>query len=318
MDVSKFNRAALAPAMASLLLLFGSIPTPADEFQELRPGGPKEEREIRSEIGSLRAELDSLRGSVAALKSMIKSLQTGGNTTLQNEISSLQASNAALQKQLTVVQSNPALALGPFVSVDLNGELDLAGPQIFFSGANVHIVSGMGSTYDQSGLGNLIIGYNEFPTDPPSGPHQRFGAHNLVIGPGHRYTSDGGLIAGRQNAIRGQGATVTGGSGNVASGDVASVSGGAENLASGANASISGGGDNTASDLSSVSGGENNTASGPFSAVSSGENNLASGLGAGVSGGAGNTGAGRDVVIIGGQNFKDFIDFTIQPKTPFP
>jgi hypothetical protein len=80
-----------------------------------------------------------------------------------------------------------------------------------------------------------------------------------VIGPGHRYTGDGGLVAGRLNTISGEGATVTGGSGNVASG-----------------------------------------------------------LGASVSGGAGNTGGGRDMVIIGGQNVNDFIDFTIQPKAPFP
>jgi hypothetical protein len=256
---------------------------------------------------------------VAALKNLVKTLQTGDTTTLQNEINDLQASNAALQKQLAAVQSNPALNLGPYVSVDPNGELDLAGPQIVFTGANIHIVSGQGSTYDGSGLGNLIIGYNEFPNDGgPTGPHQRFGAHNLVIGPGHRYTGDGGLVAGQLNTISGEGATVTGGSGNVASGNLASVSGGAENVASGANASISGGGNNIASDLSSVSGGNNNTASGLFSTVTSGENNIASGLGACVSGGAGNTGGGRDMVIIGGQNINDFIDFTVQPKAPFP
>jgi hypothetical protein len=138
---------------------------------------------------------------------------------------SLQASNTSLQKQLTVVQANPALDLGPYVKVDPDGELDLAGPQITFTGANIHIESGQGSTDDESGLGNLIIGYNEFPNDGgPLGPHQRFGGHNLVIGPGHRYTGDDGLVAGRLNTISGQGATVTSGSGNVASGNFASVS----------------------------------------------------------------------------------------------
>jgi hypothetical protein len=58
--------------------------------------------------------------------------------------------------------------------------------RIFFSAAQIFtIVSGQGSTYDGSGLGNLIIGYNEFPNDAgPTGPHQRIGAHNLVIGRG--------------------------------------------------------------------------------------------------------------------------------------
>jgi hypothetical protein len=304
--------------MAGLLLTIGPTPSRADDLRELHRGDRGEDRDVRAEIGALREQIESLRASVAALKNLVKTLQTG-DTTLQNEISSLQASNAAFQKQLASVQSNSALALGPFVSVHSSGELDLAGPHIFFTGANIHIVSGSNSTYDGSGLGNLIIGYNEFPNDGgPTGPHLRIGAHNLVIGPGHRYTSDGGLVAGQLNTISGQGATVSGGSGNVASGNFSSVSGGAENLASGGNSSISGGGSNTASDLSSVSGGNNNTASGLFSTVSSGENNLASGLGASVSGGAGNTGSGRDLVIIGGRNVNDFVDFSIQPKAPYP
>jgi hypothetical protein len=304
--------------MACLLLAQRPIPARADD-QELHREDRGEGRDVRAELGVLREQIESLRAAVTALKSLVQTLQTGDTTTLQNEINSLQASNTALQKQLAAVQSNSALDLSPYVSVVPNGELDLAGPQIIFTGANIQIRSGQGSTYDGSGLGNLIIGYNEFPDDAgPSGPHQRVGAHNLVIGAGHRYTGDGGLVAGRLNTISGQGAAVTGGSGNVASGSFASVSGGAENLASGSNASISGGGNNTASDLSSVSGGNNNTASGLFSIVSSGENNVASGLGASVSGGAGNTGGGRDVVIIGGQKINDFIDFTIQPKAPLP
>ncbi len=305
--------------MAGLLLAQRPLPARADDLQEWPRGERGEGREVRAEIGALREQIESLRAAVAALKSLVKALQTGDTTTLQNEINSLQASNTSLQKQLTAVQTNPVLELGPYVEVNPDGKLDLAGPQITFTGANIHIESGQGSTYDESGLGNLIIGYNEFPNDGgPVGPHQRFGAHNLVIGPGHRYTGDGGLVAGQLNTISGQGATVTGGSGNVASGNFASVSGGAENLASGGNASISGGGSNIASDLSSVSGGNNNTASGLFSTVSGGENNVASGLGASVSGGAGNTGGGRDMVIIGGQNVSDFIDFTIQPKAPYP
>jgi hypothetical protein len=228
--------------MAGFLLVLGPIPTQADDFQELGHGSRGEDREIRGEIGSLRAELESLRASVAALKSLIKTLQAGDNTTLQSEISSLQASNSALQKQLAAVQSNPALALGAYVSVDPNNELGVAGPHIVFSGANIHIESGGGSSYDGSGLGNLIIGYNEVPNDAgPGGPHLRIGAHNLVIGAGHRYPSDGGLVAGQRNTISGQGATVTGGAGNIASGSFASGSGGAENLASGDDASVSGG-----------------------------------------------------------------------------
>ena len=189
------------------------LPAWADDLTELQRGERGEGREVRAEIRTLREQIESLRAAVAALKSLVKTLQTGDTITLQNEINSLQASNTLLQKQLTAVQTNPVLDLGPYVKVDPDGKLDLAGPQITFTGANIHIESGQGSTYDESGLGNLIIGYNEFPNDGgPVGPHQRFGAHNLVIGPGHRYTGDGGLVAGQLNTISGQGATVTGGS----------------------------------------------------------------------------------------------------------
>jgi hypothetical protein len=89
-------------------------------------------------------------------------------STLQSQVEGLQATNTALQTQLAAVQSNRALLLGPFVSVDPNPEIGVIGPNIIFSGANIHIVSGSGGTDDngnRTGLGNLIIGYNE--SQPP-------------------------------------------------------------------------------------------------------------------------------------------------------
>jgi hypothetical protein len=190
---------------AGLLLTLGPITTRADDSQELRHGARDNDRDVRAEIASVREQIETLRAAVAGLKSLIKTLQAGDKTTLQSEISNLQASNAELQRKLAAVQSNPALALGPFVSVDPDSELGLAGPHIIFSGVNIHIESGSGSTYDGSGLGNLVIGYNEFPNDGgPGGPHLRIGAHNLVIGAEHRFTADGGLVAGRLNTISGQ------------------------------------------------------------------------------------------------------------------
>jgi hypothetical protein len=297
--------------LLSLFVVLGFAPARADEDKDIRHQREDNDKGIRSEIVALQAQVTSLQSTVFALQT--------GNATLRNEIDNLQASNTALKSQLAAVQSNPALALGPFVSIDPNGELDVAGPNIIFSGANVHIVNGSGSTYNPNGLGNLIIGYNEFPNDGgPSGPHLRMGSHNLVIGDGHRYNASGGLIAGELNTINGQAATVTGGSGNIASSRFASVSGGADNCACGEDASVSGGGSNIASDISSVSGGVNNTANGPFAMVSGGESNTASGLGASVSGGARNNAGGRDTVVIGGQNVIDENDLTIQPKAPFP
>jgi hypothetical protein len=63
-------------------------------------------------------------------------------TALQAQVASLQSTVSALQTQLAAVQSNHALLLGPFVNVDPNPEVGVIGPNIIFSGANIHIVGG--------------------------------------------------------------------------------------------------------------------------------------------------------------------------------
>jgi trimeric autotransporter adhesin len=209
--------------------------------------------------------------------------------------------------------------LVPFVSVDPNPEIGVAGPHIIFSGANIHIVSGSGATNDHgnpTGLGNLIIGYDEDPVNYfaggpgggiPLSPGDRSGSHNLVIGVANRFTeaASGGLVAGALNTIRSPGASVTGGELNTASGSLASVSGGIKNTASGIAASVSGGGANTAD------GGEG-------ASVSGGALNTASGSEAAVSGGFGNTAGGFASVVIGGQNVIDNNNNSISPQPPFP
>ena len=158
-------------------------------------------------------------------------------------------------------------------------------PNIYISGANVHIVSGSGSTYDggQSlGRGNLIIGYNEDPhnyfSDPGLQPGDRGGSHNLVVGPGNRFTHSafGGAVIGWNNTINGINASVYGGLINRA--DQGTILGGTNNIASANAATISGGDRHTASgDRVSILGGENNTASAPFANIVGGSNNTASG-----------------------------------------
>jgi hypothetical protein len=299
---------------------------------------------------------------------------------LQATVSELQGQVAALQTQLAVVQCNPALALGPFISVDPNPEIGVNGPNITFTGANIHIVSGSGSTDDNGtprGLGNLIIGYDEDPRnyvdrspfgDLPLRPlisGDRGGSHNLVIGAANRFTQAafGGVVVGTANTIQGYAASVSGGAGNIAGGYGASASGGFSNTASGDFGSVSGGRFNTAFQFftsvsggqgntaggtcsatcglgASVSGGVDNVASGNFASVSGGANNTAfdfftsvtggtgntagsdvifqGGFAASVVGGSGNTAGGQNTVVIGGQNVKDYIDYTVQPKAPFP
>jgi hypothetical protein len=152
---------------------------------------------------------------------------------------------------------------------DLLTHFSRDGKEIFITGANLHIVNGLGvtsCTTDQgfpvpdcpNGLGNLIVGYND-PRD--GGENIRTGSHNVVLGQRNNFSSFAGLVVGNFNEINGEFAVVSGGQENTASGGFAVVSGGFRS-----------------------------TASGAFAAVSGGEGNVASGPGAAVSGGAGNIG----------------------------
>jgi hypothetical protein len=218
-----------------------------------------------------------------------------------------------------------------------------AGPHITFKGANIHIESGSGATDDHgnpTGLGNLIIGYDEDPINPLNGdfsdglpimqgpggpsplrPGDRGGSHNLVIGSGNRFTQAAfsGLVVGERNTIDSFGASVSGGFHNTASGRFASVSAGGRNGASGDGGSVSGGFENSVSvGFASVIGGLQNTASNIFASVSGGFRNTASGNSATVSGGVNNTAGGGGTVVIGGQNVTDNNNNSIAPQPPFP
>jgi hypothetical protein len=214
--------------------------------------------------------------------------------------------------------------------------------EIVITGANLHIVNGLGQTSCPldpetgdplpgcpNGLGNLIVGYNE-PRSPDEGgedPNVRTGSHNVVVGEMHNFSRFGGLVVGARNTISGNFAVVSAGVNNTASGDFSSVSGGGggfnpltgeggANHASGSLSSVSGGGNNTAAGVfASVSGGGSNTASGNSASVSGGVGNTASGLGASVSGGGsfeqgeGNTASGDFSSVSGGQNITQATEF---------
>jgi hypothetical protein len=300
--------------MACLLTGFGLAPAWAEE----------KERGIRQEVEALEAKMESLEQTVSALQSQIGSLLTS-NTTLRDQVN-------ALQTRLATVQSNHALQLGPFVSVDPYPKIGVRGPNIIFSGANIHIVSGSGATNDNgnpTGLGNLIIGYDEDPKNYfaggpgggiPLSPGDRGGSHNLVIGIANRFTQAafGGLVTDKLNTISNGGTTVSGGELNVASGFGASVSGGTRNTASGFESSISGGGANNASGQnSSISGGGfGSSANGYLASISGGAQNLANGDFCSIIGGFGNTANGQYSVIIGGQNVTSNNNNSIAPGAP--
>jgi trimeric autotransporter adhesin len=202
------------------------------------------------------------------------------------------------------------------------------GKEITITGANLHIVNGLGSTLcpldpetDEpipgcpNGVGNLIVGYNELrnPVEGGEDPNARTGSHNIVVGEANNFSRVGGLVVGAFNEISGDFAVVSGGIGNTASGPFSSVSGGGVNTASGHASAVSGGIGNTASgEFSSVSGGghdpglgdpvQGNMASGRAAVVSGGDNNTASGDLAVVSGGSNNTASGNFSSVSGGRN----------------
>lgn len=175
-----------------------------------------------AEIAALAAQLGTVQSDVAALQSQ--------NATQQNQITTLQNQNAAQQTEITALQT----LLAGVTRLDVFGK-----DTIRFSGMNVQVVDGTGTTVTNpgNGLGNLVVGYNEKDVVDDS----REGSHNLVVGRFHSYSSYGGLLAGENNAVTGFAASVTGGVRNVASGTSASVTGGDSNTASGLEETVVGG-----------------------------------------------------------------------------
>ncbi|TAL15701.1 hypothetical protein EPN96_12040 [bacterium] len=248
-------------------------------------------------------------------------IQAGtASANTQDDIVALQAAVAALtarvvqleayapvelEGRLSAVEANTALQLDGYVGVDTNSINGLAGPHVIFTGANFHVRDGSGATWGYPspvGLGNLIVGYNE---NNAANSRLRTGSHNFVVGLSHEFTGYAGFLAGDNNAVVANFASISGGSGNraeaeyssisggagnITSGGNSSVSGGAFNVASGSNSSVSGGNENVAGGYAaSVSGGRGNTTANDWASVSGGQNNIVSGMSSSISGGAGLT-----------------------------
>lgn len=179
-----------------------------------------------------------------------------------------------------------------FVSSGIGGK-----PTVEFSGLNVQIVSGSGSTSGQvNGEGNLIIGYDENTSQLP-----QTGSHNLVVGSGDAWTSYGGIIDGFGNWSTG-GYNLVAGARNLATGPYSTVTGGFYNTASGGFSAVDGGCDNAAgtrapqtgscvAGVQTVLGGAQNIASGLESTISGGKANKSQGTASSILGGDANTAA---------------------------
>ena len=238
------------------------------------------------------AALASLISAIAALVITSSSAAPppssvpGEIASLQSQVAALTATVSALQRQLSLVASNPALKLGPFVTVDPRPRNLAPGPNIVFTGANIHIVNGTGDTSITNGTGNLIIGYDELPWPNPQGRSpangavyidpealQRMGSHNVVVGRGHIFQqyAFGGLIAGEWNAIAGEGNSVLGGMFNYAGGYNSSILGGSYSYTGGEYATVAGGWYNFSTGFdATILAGYDSVASGGFSIVITG------------------------------------------------
>jgi hypothetical protein len=170
---------------------------------------------------------------------------------------------------------------------------------IRFSGVNVQVVNGSGTTDTTNGVGNLIVGYNE--TRGQAEVDDRSGSHNLIVGVSNNCSSFGGVVFGGWNTISGPLCSITGGGMNQATETGASVHGGLQNLATGIQSSVSGGHLNVAAGLQAVvAGGRENTAGGEAAAVGGGKSNTASGDLSSVEGGERNVAIGSRSCVIAG------------------
>jgi hypothetical protein len=185
-------------------------------------------------VATLQVSMDALVEDMAGLKAQVDQL-TVANTKLTEANAALQvALNAAKADISTVSVKVAALdtkaadiipGLGKYLKVDTANVLNgVKAPHILVTGANVHVRSGSGFTNDNgtlTGLGNLIVGYNETPAFL-----SRTGSHNLVGGSLNSFSSFGGMVFGLQNTISGQYANVLGGNVNTAVGPNSTVYGG--------------------------------------------------------------------------------------------
>lgn len=167
---------------------------------------------LQSEIASLKTALATANGQLSVLDERLKALETGGGGS-----------------------TNPALTeLAKYVRVELGALNGVRGPHVVFTGVNLHVRSGRNATNDNlalSGLGNLIVGYNETQSTPviydAAGCDRTLtGSHNIVMGDGNMFTSYGGLVVGSNHCVTSPNTSILAGSTNEAHGPNSSILGG--------------------------------------------------------------------------------------------
>jgi len=161
------------------------------------------------------------------------------------------------------------------------------------------------STIDNTS-GGTVYGSVSITSDLDVGGRGTFGG-------GHTNTGSYGFVAGFENSLTGDRATIGGGGFNVADGEYGTVAGGVQNEATTRWATVGGGNINRAWDTAAtVAGGNGNRAEGPSSTIGGGTGNFVTGTGATVSGGTVNSASGYGASVGGGiENIADGTGATV-------
>lgn len=113
-----------------------------------------------------------------------------GLSSVQSQLAGAEVALSDLELRMDTAEDTTAEAeaLFAYLSVDSSDNT------LTFSGANLYVQSGAGSTEDPTtGLGNLVIGYDE-------GSGDKSGAHNLVVGQGTATAATGAWSPARPTA----------------------------------------------------------------------------------------------------------------------
>jgi hypothetical protein len=231
-------RRALAVGLLMIAVARVSVP------MALAEGVPQQIADLQQQVTAMQATVNNQATQIYALQATVNNgtgqisglLEVLSNETSQ--ISALQTTVSSQTSQISGLQdviNSQAERLS--VLTNLLASVSLAGNDLYITGANLHIVNGLGSTGTTNGLGNLIVGYNELR----GMGDDRSGSHNLVVGSMHNFSSSGGFVAGLENSISGSFPSISGGSSNIVSGVACEVDGGYANEASGDYTLVSGG-----------------------------------------------------------------------------
>lgn len=252
------------------------------------------------------ATITQLTTDLAAAQAAITALQnSGGSTSLSTRVDNLETFQTSATADITALETHIVEGLSDFVQVTTDAKgYDL----IRFTGVNVQIRNKTsGSSWDNNGVGNLIIGQNEpaytdFCSDgdintthantvseqvncesihynhngtqitPGTwGQNQRSGSHNLIIGSANDYTDAGALVVGFRNISNNRVASVLAGAINLASGKQSAIVAGSSNNTTGSQSGIMAGNSNESKGGESfIGGGQLNTASGSRSSIGGG------------------------------------------------